>query len=233
MLELRKKNSSTNPKIKSLLDEIMNDTSTDKSLSTIPQAIPKKPELIIDEIILPLVKSKPRTKGEIVGFSDDDSIISDDSDSDESIDISNIKPKVKFLPATIEGLCERFRTLWTAFTRQGKYEHRNEIMFLLDEVLRQEAIIRDDYTKLNNILAESLGSGIDAAESPKEEAMEEEVPEYAEESSKDKTDLDGETSQLKKLVQSTFEYSIQPDKKELIELIKEFREDADTLDTVQ
>ena len=144
---------------------------------------------------------------------------------------------MKFLPATIEGLCERLRTLWTEFTRQGKHEHRNEIVFLLDELLRQEGINRDDYNKLNNLLAESLGSGIDtAAESPKEEVMEvAEVPEYEDESSKDEeeTDPDNETSPLKKLIQSTFEYLIQPDKKELMELIHEFRKDADAIDAVQ
>ena len=37
----------------------------------------------------------------------------------------------------------------------------------------------------------------------------------------------GETLPLKKLIQSTFEYSIQHDKKELMELINEFRNDAD------
>ena len=241
MLELRKKAGATNPKIKSLLDEIMNDSSTNKSLSTIPQAIPKKPELIIDEIILPLVKSKPRTKGEIVGFSDGDDN-SDDSESDESIDISDIKPKVKFLPSTIEGFCERFRTIWSEFTRQGKHEHRNEIVVILDELLRQEAITRDDYCKLNNILAETLvsriaGSGKTAAESPQEEAMEVEIPEYEEaESSKDEAmdpDNNDETTSLKQLIHSTFEYLIQPDKKELMELIKEFQQDADAVDTAQ
>ena len=60
----------------------------------------------------------------------------------------------------MEGLCERFRTIWSEFTRQGKHEHRNEIVYILDELLRQEAITRDDYRKLNNILAESLGSRI-------------------------------------------------------------------------
>ena len=97
-------------------------------------------------------------------------------------------------------------------------------MFLLDELLRQEAITRDDYIKLSNILAESLGSGIAAAESPQEEAMEVEISEYekAESSKGETTDPDNneEMSQLKKLIQSTFEYSIQPDKKELMELIK-------------
>ena len=106
--------------------------------------------------MLPLVKSKPRTKGDIVGFSDTDDENDSSSDSNESINISDIKPKVKFLPATIEGLCERFRTLWTAFTGQGKHEHRNEIVFLLDELLRQEAITREDYRKLNNILVSRI-----------------------------------------------------------------------------
>ena len=88
--------------------------------------------------MLPRVKSKPRTKGDSVGFSDtdDENDSNNSSDSDESIDISDIKPKVKFLPATIEEQCKRFRTLWTAFTRQGKHEHRNEIVFILDELLR-------------------------------------------------------------------------------------------------
>ena len=38
-----------------------------------------------------------------------------------------------------------------------EHEHSNEIVFVFDELLRQEAITRDDYTKLNNILAEFLG----------------------------------------------------------------------------
>ena len=62
-----------------------------------------------------------------------------------------------------------------------------------------------------------------------------EVPEYEDESSKDEeeTDPDNETSPLKKLIQSTFEYLIQPDKKELMELIHKFRKDADAIDAVQ
>ena len=196
-----------NPKIQILLHEIMNDSSTDKSLSIIPQAIPKNilsqktmlsklpstaaeaaaaaavadvlpsplpPTDIIAAVfqvrpeIIPPIKSKQRMKGDVIGFrdvDDGDSIISDDFDSDESIDVSDdIKPKVKFLPATIEGLCKRLHTLWTEFTRQGKHEHRNEIVFVFDELLRQETITRDDYTKLNNILAESLGENDDRSE---------------------------------------------------------------------
>ena len=39
------------------------------------------------------------------------------SDSDESIDITNIKPNIKFLPATVEGLRKRVHELYTEFTR--------------------------------------------------------------------------------------------------------------------
>ena len=72
---------------------------------------------------------------------------------------------------------------------------------------------REEYTQLNNILAESLGSGIELAE-------------------EDKTEDD--KGKLRKLIQSTIEYSIQRDKKELLELMNGFRKDVDEdfLDTV-
>ena len=94
----------------------------------------------------------------------------------------------------------------TEFTRQGKHEHRNELVFLLDELLRKGGINREEYTQLNNILAESLGSGIELDE-------------------EDKTEDD--KGKLKRLIQSTIEYSIQHDKKELYELMNEFRKDVD------
>ena len=46
-------------------------------------------------------------------------------------------------------------------------------------------------------------------------------------------DNNEETTPLKQLIQTTFEYLIQPDKKELMELIKEFQQDADAVDTAQ
>ena len=42
-------------------------------------------------------------------------------------------------------------------------------MFLLDELLQKDGINREEYTQLNNILAESLGSGIELAEEDKTE----------------------------------------------------------------
>ena len=88
---------------------------------------------------------------------------------------------------------------------------------LLDELLRKDGINREEYTQLDNVLAESLGSGIDE-----------------EEAEEDKTEDETCEGKLKKLIQSTVEYSIQHDKKELLELIKEFRKDVgeDLLDIV-
>ena len=76
---------------------------------------------------------------------------------------------MNFLPATVEGLQRLFHELYKEFTRQGKHEHRNELVFLLDELLRKDGINREDYTQLNNILAESLGSGLEDAEEDKTE----------------------------------------------------------------
>ena len=84
---------------------------------------------LIPEIITP-IKSKQRMKGDIIGFSDvddGDSMISDD------IDISDIKPKVKFLPS---------KDYVSSFTHCGQNSHgnknRNEIVFVLDELLRHD-----------------------------------------------------------------------------------------------
>ena len=226
---------SKNPKIRGLIDEIINDGSIDDH-TTPPEknspvdlfgeiALPLPPPTIVGgvyrERLLPKasppevvadtfqekaalfqegpsseIESPPRTKGDIIGYSED-------SESDESIDIN---ANVKFLPATVEGLRKRFHELYTEFPLEGKHEHRNELVFLLDELLRKGGINREEYRQLNNTLAESLGSGIELAE-------------------EDKTEDD--KGNLQKLIQSTIEYSIQHDKKELLELMNEFRKDVD------
>ena len=68
---------------------------------------------------------------------------------------------MKFLPDTVEGLQRRFHEFYKAFTRQRKHDHSNKLMFLLDELLRKDGINWEEYIQLNNILAESLGSGIE------------------------------------------------------------------------
>ena len=89
-----------------------------------------------------------------------------DSDSNEYSDVRDAgddedetNPKVKLLPTIPEGLRKRFGKLFFEFMRQQKHEHRNELVFLIDELLRQEAITRDEYKLLNNFLSESLDSG--------------------------------------------------------------------------
>ena len=96
-------------------------------------------------------ESSPRIEGDIIGFSDDT------SDCDESIDIADVKSNVKFLPATVEG------------RRRRVYEHRNELVFLLYELVRQEG----KYTQLN-VLTESLGTGNEEEEDGEVSAKEEE-----------------------------------------------------------
>ena len=103
-------------------------------------------------------ESPPRTRGDIIGYSDSDTEIKETTgdESDESIDITDINSNVKFLPATVDGRADRVNQLFKEFIRQGKHEHRNELVFLLDELLRQDDINRDEYVQVNNILAESL-----------------------------------------------------------------------------
>ena len=59
--------------------------------------------------------------------------------------------------------------MFKGFTRQGKHEHRNGLVFQLGELLRQDGINRDEYAQLNNMLAESLNEEKDLRPPPEEE----------------------------------------------------------------
>ena len=74
-------------------------------------------------------------------------------------------------------MTDRFSKLFKEFMRQGKHKHRNELDFLLDELLRQDGINRDEYTRLNNMLESEteIESTKDEAESTTMEEEEEEV----------------------------------------------------------
>ena len=90
-------------------------------------------------------------------------------------------------------------------------------MFLLDELLRQRGIDRD----------KCLGSGrADEVEDDVDEELTNEDDSIEDKSHDEK---------IKTLIQSTVEYLIQYNKKELLELVNEFRKDVgeDFLDTVQ
>ena len=114
-------------------------------------------------------------------------------------------------------VANRFNLPFKEYRWQAKHEHRNELVFLLDELLRQDGITRDEYSQLNNMLAESLD---EEDESTKDET--------------ESTTMEEDEGKLKKLIRSTVEYLIQHDKKEVLELIRGFRKevDEDVLDTV-
>ena len=63
---------------------------------------------------------------------------------------------LKLLPAIVAELWDRFNELFCEFTQDKRREHRNELVFLLDELKRQKGVCRKKYTRLNNSLSESL-----------------------------------------------------------------------------
>ena len=200
---------STNPKIQALADAIINDDEMDYSnklpavdvFPTNEKKLPTPPSEIVDKVfrketlpsppreVVSGVFKLPRTKKDLIGYSDDsDGSLADndekatdnssDSDScsstedkesndnsssmtkEEIIDnYSDVELPVKFLPKSIKGLQKRFNTRFVEFTRHGKHEHRNELVALLDEMLRRKVIERDEYTRLNNLIASSLTTG--------------------------------------------------------------------------
>ena len=74
---------------------------------------------------------------------------------------------------------------------------------------------------MNNILAKSLGSGIAEEEEEGEEDVDDDEGESA-----NGEEYKTEDEKIKTLIQSTVEYKIQQDKKELLELMREFRKDV-------
>ena len=108
-----------NPKIQSLIDEIINDNGQEMQISP-PQVVAA---VFQDEPSFEQDKSPPRTKSDIIGYSDSDED-SDDETGDEAF-IDNSSDEIKLLAATVDELCKRLRKLWKEFMREGKDECRN------------------------------------------------------------------------------------------------------------
>ena len=72
--------------------------------------------------------SPPRTKGDIIGYSDEDSDdeSSDKASTDNNHDEESKDDDVEFPPTISDGLGKRLRKLWKEFMREKKHEHRNE-----------------------------------------------------------------------------------------------------------
>ena len=195
-------------------------TSPKKMLFSSPKQILQKPStdvLSSTSNILPKSKSPPRTKGDIVGYSDDESSEKgDSSESEESItsksdgdDSENVDMEVEeeefILPDTIEGIQNRFNDLYVEFVRKGKHENRNELQFLLDEMLSQGAIDPAEYTQLNTRLTKVDDHIIDKEEKEEEEEAEDD----------------------ENITNATIQYMIQHDREELQDLIEEIKDDID------
>ena len=79
------------------------------SAEVIAEVFPEKELVFV--IFTQAVDSKPRTKEDIIGFSDGD------EDDEQS-----------YTDESVEGLADRFNQLFKEFMRQGKHEHRNELV---------------------------------------------------------------------------------------------------------
>ena len=167
------------------------------------------------------MKTKPRTKGVIIGFSDgesdDDEQSTDEemegeNEEDESDSIDYFKPKAgedmemeieEFtLPDTIEGVRDK---LYVEFMRHNKHEHTNELGLLLGEMLRPGALTPTEYAQLNTSLTVAADLRTDEAE--KEE--------------------DSDDDEEQNLMKSAVDYIIQHDKEELLQLMVELKDDID------
>ena len=92
-------------------------------------------------------------------------------------------------------------------------------------MLRQEAISRDDYGRLNGLLAESLPK---IGDEPEKDVAHDDNEKMDTESNEEGDDVDP----LTKIINSTLEYVNQYDEKELKGLLEELKEDRDHLDTI-
>ena len=82
---------------------------------------------------------------------------------------------------------------------------------------------------LKNILANSLDSGIADEEEEEEEEEDVDIDDEGESANVEDDSVEedkAEDENIKTLIQSTLEYLIQQDKKELLELMREFRKDV-------
>ena len=165
------------------------------------QLVQKDPRVVQEPVLESKIYSaliKPKSLGEL--WCNEDGKTEDDENGEE-------KEFVKFLPTTDEGLSKRFVKLFCEFTRQDKQENRNELVHLLDEMLRFEYITPLEYQTINNILTQSLpgGSGIEDTDPKEDEEME-------------------IVEDIKSLIRSTTDYVIKHDKNKLKELIGKFKE---------
>ena len=81
-----------------------------------------------------------------IASSDNEASIHNSIDEDDGIESHNdIKSKIKFLPATIDGLGKCLVNCGKNSYEKANNKHWNEIVFILDESLCQDAITQNKY----------------------------------------------------------------------------------------
>ena len=175
---------SKQPMIKEFLSRQQTDKSPNRQIETEKQYDRPTQSINNDNIPMVVLKNciKPKSIGELWCNEDKsiNTVNNSDEESSNSVDVSSEKDYsdnkedeeeltnvVRFLPITRQDLQKRFSELFGEFMRSKKYETRNEIVFLLDEMLRRERITLSEYEKLNNILIETLDK--DSLDKEKEE----------------------------------------------------------------
>ena len=99
------------PQPKASPPEVVADTFQEKVLPTPPSEVVAG---VFQEEPSSEIESPPRTKSDIIGYSDGED--DEHSDTDESID--NSSDEIKLLPTTVDGVGKRLRKLWTEFMRE-------------------------------------------------------------------------------------------------------------------
>ena len=115
-------------------------------------------------------KSQPRAKHDIIGSSDDEDDVSEQSSGEDTenagdSDADEANNKI-VVPGTGEGLRDQFNQLFVEFTRDKKHEHGHE---LLDEMLERGSITPLEYNRLNSVIAIPEKSSDGGAEEEEDE----------------------------------------------------------------
>ena len=63
---------------------------------------------------------------------------------------------IQFLPGDIKGMTSKLQLLLAEFAVGNRSSTRNEIVFILDELLRRKNISRKEYTDINSYLSRCL-----------------------------------------------------------------------------
>ena len=223
-----------NPRIQELVDEILNNGVTftkpsDKSIEKTYEPSMKR------------LKSTNKSEGENgddteesnddTDEDDDDDYDDDDDESNSDMDISDLPSpdKVKFLPATIDGLRARFSELVKKIAVDRKYggcekiAERNEAVFLLDELKRQRGISRRMYTEYKGFLLEAFQNIHNKDKDTDENVIATEKEE--------ENEAEG-SSELKKEIVSVVDYITKHDKKELLDIVNEFKQHEELIDVI-